>query len=591
LISRDAYIRAGGMCPRSKLKYFEDYDFWLRMDAFGYHGKLVREPLFWYRRHEFGNSNKLLKKAKSRNESWMTELKEFNPVTFGDVTLSEARRILKEQELNTGRSRKFMPCFRNITARRWTRLGKGLKTFWGLRGYTIIPKIPLQEHGRNRLVSSSIFPYAKAYFERRPDHHQVAYAIPWMVMGGADLYDIGVLSSMQEPSFIESRVTYTALLIVARHIPYHEWYHKFEPLVSEIFYLQQYTNDTKVADWIMDYLVQSRGSSLFINSRTIPGYDAIARWGTKSAELNNGIVPRNLVAKYLKRRVVVTEHLRQHLINDLGYGDHQLGVLSPQSRGQLSPTDSNKVKVIPPPLDLSYWSSHHPRDREWLDNNTSEPPADVRHVPTLFFIGRFDHQKDPNLWLDKRPTGVPLRLVMIGSGPLLPKIRSYVRTNSLLSNAISFVETAKTDHVNVLRELSRALVAVTLISSSVEGLPIVALESAGLGAVVSTDCGGISEAFSEKYNRAEETAVSGSLKTQPEIAVKRTSLSAIIDVKCEDIGKNCEVLRIIGTEALSREASVMKRRQLWKAADKLRDFYNDKAFRSRWRTLLDGLAD
>jgi hypothetical protein len=54
LMSREAFLLAGGNCEA--VVSFEDYDFWLRLAGRNVGGKLLREPLFGYRRHANGRS-------------------------------------------------------------------------------------------------------------------------------------------------------------------------------------------------------------------------------------------------------------------------------------------------------------------------------------------------------------------------------------------------------------------------------------------------------------------------------------------------------------------------------------------------------
>src|SRR5262249_13044326 len=58
VIRRDIYLELGGNDP-TMTHSLEDYDFWLRLVAKGYTGRLFREPLFHYRRHEAGISRQL----------------------------------------------------------------------------------------------------------------------------------------------------------------------------------------------------------------------------------------------------------------------------------------------------------------------------------------------------------------------------------------------------------------------------------------------------------------------------------------------------------------------------------------------------
>ena len=57
------------MCTRKQgIRYFEDYDFWCRVSSLGYTGRLLREPLFYYRRHAKGNSANVFATQRRKNK-------------------------------------------------------------------------------------------------------------------------------------------------------------------------------------------------------------------------------------------------------------------------------------------------------------------------------------------------------------------------------------------------------------------------------------------------------------------------------------------------------------------------------------------
>lgn len=61
---------------------WEDYDFWLRLRSMGKPGRIIREELFYYRRHKNGMTGQIVKKNPNE-QHWLAELKKRNPQAFG----------------------------------------------------------------------------------------------------------------------------------------------------------------------------------------------------------------------------------------------------------------------------------------------------------------------------------------------------------------------------------------------------------------------------------------------------------------------------------------------------------------------------
>ncbi|KAJ3109093.1 hypothetical protein HDU97_009211 [Phlyctochytrium planicorne] len=565
LIDKAVYKRVGGMCPRTLLKSYEDYDFWLRMETFGFHGKLLREPLFWYRRHNLGNSERIKGDFLHQRNGWMEELKRLNPVAFGKLPFDEAMELLRNRKQGVGKA--FMPCYRRFPN------APGHEGNHVAASFSAVYTADMKAAGFRASASLKesrhwyLFPYAKSFFDSNSTSKWILYSIPWMVMGGADLYDVSVLTAITLPH-VTSNASFKASLLVSRMIPEHTWYHKYKDIVAEIFYVQHLTNDTTTSNSLIDYLAESRGIAALVASRTVIGYDAIERWGKFSSDIktidilhlhhpppdeSNWEHRSARCSPYLSRRAVVSDELKKFLITELGYGDEKLG-LKTSHRKPLELADSKKITLIPPPLDINLWMTRFPLDWSWMQSAQLSPPNEASSKPTLFFIGRFDDQKDPNLWLDvaieaqaiMKQLGSFIALTLIGSGPLLGQIKSRVKSTPYLSGSTTFVESATKAHHLVFRQLSTAINSVLVMSSNLEGLPVVALESSAVGVpVVSTECGGIREIW--KDERFEHTQVPKRLfinGRHDNVSVHRTQLSSLLAVKCENIGSAVNLVKI-----------------------------------------------
>ncbi|KAJ3090056.1 hypothetical protein HK102_004798 [Quaeritorhiza haematococci] len=390
LILRSAFIEAGGMCPRTIVRYFEDYDFWLRMATYGYRGVLLREPLFWYRRHALGQSTNIIRDAATERrkkkvvggatEEYLEEARKNNPVPFGDLPRNEMIRMLKYRfaedmgltydyvdrglaneappQWESGRA--SIPCYRCMDPFdlvKYPHIAFFERLKWQEYGYDELPSpdvetgfLPMVSNLMNfvantlgllpdemdgnyrrsphrpidvprRLFPSSpprIFPFNPAHYPRSPkngaasafsnnayisetlphsssssksaDRISVMYIMPWMVLGGADLYDLTVLESLfNSPSSSPTNTQgssstplcsrFHITIVLERAIPDQTWAHLFQQVSHEIFNLQLMSNDSSIQDSFLDYLVVSRNVRLVINTRTVVGYRAFERWG------------------------------------------------------------------------------------------------------------------------------------------------------------------------------------------------------------------------------------------------------------------------------------------------------------------------
>lgn len=111
------------------------------------------------------------------------------------------------------------------------------------------------------------------------------------------------------------------------------------------------------------------------------------------------------------------------------------------------------------------------------------------------FIGRIVSQKDPILFVDVANrmlrSATNLKFIIVGTGPLLPKMKSAVNRIGLDESFLWYGDCLHIEKVLSTLDL-------LLISSKYEGVPLVAIESLAAGVpVVSTDVGAIREQLGE----------------------------------------------------------------------------------------------
>ena len=89
LYRRKIWERLGGY--RLNIRGYEDWDFWLGACELGWKGRLIPEPLFFYRKHGSG----LLAAANPRREALLATLVANHPQSFGPPLVAEKARFLE----------------------------------------------------------------------------------------------------------------------------------------------------------------------------------------------------------------------------------------------------------------------------------------------------------------------------------------------------------------------------------------------------------------------------------------------------------------------------------------------------------------
>jgi glycosyltransferase involved in cell wall biosynthesis len=502
LIHRGFYIEVGGMCPRTTISYYEDWDFWLRFASLGYVGVHVRDALFYYRRHHLGQSTQL-QTALSKEQA-AKEARLHNPVIYGDMSYSDLQllinsRRVKESAINT------LPCYMEMD---WS---------W----HPDFPLVDIATANHSVLFAAWILsvktsqrgiPSFSTSIPLSPTPRlacRVLYAIPWAVTGGADLFDQHVLQVLHE----HKRCHIT--LVLARDIKHQAWLPRFQKVVDEVFHLPVLAKSDQEMRRIMDYLFHSRQPTVFVNRGTVLGYEVIEQMDQSHGRSTKFVDILHLyrlddrtdwewragrVTHLIDKRIVVSHDLKRYMNSTVKYGDMELGIRDAEHKARhFSGEDDKKMRVIYPAVDFNgvNLALNH-------DNTTAGPL-------TMLFIGRAEEQKDPHLFVDvcwevfrtvlneNENQHLLPQLKVIGTGSLLHQM--YQRAEELdsqINSSNSFVKQfewlGQLDHEHVLRFITSKTRPVLVVTSRYEGVPIVILESLAVGIpVVTTNCGGISE--------------------------------------------------------------------------------------------------
>ena len=613
LVSRHKYIEIGGNCPREKIDGYEDWDFWLRMAALGGRGVLLHEGLFWYRRHDMGNSAKIQEHLSNLKMDGAQEMRRNNPVAFGDMTLEQGKSILRQrirEGFQGSDSYKFMQCHTRIkeTPQELQILAMHKKLF---------PSIPFQSRiPVPATTSPHILPLP---FNPNTDKKAMLYIIPWMVMGGAELYDLHVIKTLR-------KIGWTVTLVTTRNIAHQSWLLDFQKEGVSIFHLQDLANTSEARNWVLDTLVETRGVRLVVIGRSVDGYEAIERWNQYRREKRLGfdrILFVDIIhlytgdrrewewrsgraARYVDARVIVSRDLKAYMVGVVRNGDEVLGVAGDRTwrREELSREDVEKLKVIYPPLVVSLPAIE-------FENMAFD------ETPIMVFLGRFDTQKNPMLWLnialkvlESNQLSIKPKFRMYGSGPLGNRISEFLESHPALARQI---EVRGLDHSEVLVALKSSgnmlPNSVIVMTSGYEGMPISVLE--GLSAcihIVGFDCGGIGEigeVLGESRDWEDPTinesfdAFNGSSGK-----VKRFPLLTLVGPqKCDAIARDLkqsktktsvyeeifvkEVNAVLSLQIQQGKAGIVERCRI---GDRVKAQFSVDRFQEKWAELINGVV-
>lgn len=469
LVERTLYLEAGGMCE-GIIRHYEDYDFWLRLVSGGLKGSLLKEPLFFYRRHRAGRTAQI----EHSQVDWREELRRTNPAAFGDVIVAAEDTRGESQHLRYTQS----PCHRSLP--------RSLLGLWWWRG-------------RGRGGGTFPFPFPRVHQKaRRPRVPvDVMMIAPWLQIGGADYYDLEVLHALREMNF---RVM-VLIDVTARECPLTG---VFEEAGAEVFSLHTLLSsgcDQGEIDAVFDYFVATRNPRYVYIRNSMNGYRLAQRvraghsaLSTRFIDVQHLWTPDDTLGweystvpfiEHLHCRIVVSEDLKSRL-REISHEE--------------TTSDSHKIRVLHPPINL-------------------DPLLKVASIPicedtrtTVMFVGRLQEQKDPVLWVQIAARLAQLHstllFLMIGDGYLGDQVREEIRRSRVLEGRILLVGSLERpqvwehlaagiyrDQFGVLRLSECRGRNVLVLPSHNEGLPLVILEAVALGIpVVTSNVGAVNEA-------------------------------------------------------------------------------------------------
>ena len=345
----------------------------------------------------------------------------------------------------------------------------------------------------------------------------------WMVMGGADKFNLDLLKGLDKNKFEVIMVT----TVPKENI----WRQEFEEHVKAIYDLTTFL-DQKYWPCFVNYLIESNDINIIFNTNSVFGYS---------------ILPY-LKAKHPKIPIIDYIHMEEWYNRNGGYSRDSSVVSSVIDKTYVCNKNSQKIladhfKRNPDDLDTIYIGVD---EEKFNPQNFNKIKLKEKYnIPTnkkvISFIARIDLQKRPHLLMkiinslkQKRNDFV---LIVAGDGPMLQDIKKEANKYKINENIIFLGAVSNTDEIYAISDL-------TLNCSIKEGLALTAYESLAMGIpVVSADVGGQKELITEETGvivpcMQEETQIHDFKYSNEEIISYVIAIEKVFD-KLQFYKSNC----------------------------------------------------
>lgn len=307
-------------------------------------------------------------------------------------------------------------------------------------------------------------------FSESDEKIKVLMLIPWMVMGGADKFNLDLVAGLDKDKF--------QLSIISTVPSEHEWQQKFAEYTDEIFHLPDFLDPVYYAEFVA-YYIQTRGINILLVTNSYRGYYMIP-WLRKQFEdlciidyvhmeewyWKEGGFARlsGIFGTVLEKTYVCNSATRQVLIDYFGRNENDVCTM------------------------------HIGVDEKKFDRNKIAPGTLYQKLnvgvdrPIILFPCRITPQKRPFMLLEiakkVREVKPEALFVVVGDGEQLKSLIAETERNNLDKNIVCIGRSD--DMASCYRDAK-----ITLICSIKEGLALTAYESCAMGVpVVSSDVGG-----------------------------------------------------------------------------------------------------
>ena len=426
MIRKSAFDAVGGYRTEQG-QFNEDWHFWLRLLGKGFYPVHVKGYGFWYRRSRDGMQQRVERDA---------------------ALFRRSRQLIREA------ARDVDPAIRAVE----------------------YPRIP--DAGKFPLPKRSIW-------DRRTfaghEKTRVLMLLPWMEMGGADLFNLDVCSRLDADRF--------EIGVITTQPAENTWQQRFEEYVTDIFHLPDFLDTENWAEFI-SYYIRSREVDVLFLSNSYFGYYLVPWLRKEFPDLaildyvhmeewywRNGGYARTsgAMGEILEKTLVCNERTRQVMLRDFGRAPESVETLY--------------IGVDPEKYDPEKTESAVARESLGIGGER----------PLVLFPCRIHPQKRPFLMLeiaDALKKELPeIAFAVVGDGPQLEELRQTAHRRGL--DGTVYFALRQADMRPWYKDAD-----VTLICSLKEGLALTAYESLSMGVpVITSEVGGQAELIDETVGR------------------------------------------------------------------------------------------
>ncbi len=411
MVRKEDLIEVGGFGIKEKAMY-EDWNLWLKLIRAGKKPIRVSAPLFWYRQTNTGEFSK----AKKNDKAAMKYVKE------------TAKEIPDNK----------------LEAIQFPRYGD---TYAMQKEYEMV----LPDYKKDKRTT-------------------ILYIFPWMVVGGADFFNLDLIKRLPQDKYRAIILTTTP-----SNNPIRSEFEKY----ADVYDMSSFLDRIDYLSFT-DYMISSRKVDIVFISNSEYGYYMTPFLKTKYPNIpfldyihcvdifdeRKGFARCSRdVTEYLSRTYCCNNSTLRELKEDFGIKNAETIYIG---------TDEKKF------------------DPEKYDKESLKEKYDIpKDKKIISFICRLSDQKRPEMFVEiaKRVSRKDPSIfwVVAGDGPLMPKVKANVDDNFKLLGMIK-----KTEEIYAISDA-------TLNCSSFEGLALTSYESLSMGVpVISTDAGGQAELINKE---------------------------------------------------------------------------------------------
>lgn len=335
----------------------------------------------------------------------------------------------------------------------------------------------------------------------------ILFILPWMVLGGADLFNLNLIKGLDKNKFTVTIVTTEPNKNVLR-----QYFEKNEDN-TELAKVYDLTSFLDQRYWLafINYIIQKENINVILNSNSITGYAMLPYIKSKYVNIpiidyvhmeewynRNGGYSRYsaMYESIIDKTLVCNENSRKILINHFGKKEDEVEtVYIGVDENKFNPERYNKLEL----------------KKKYLGETSNKK--------ILSYICRISEQKRPMLLLQiiakLKQKRQDFKVLVVGEGNLLNKMKEKAKELNVYDNIIftgnirNIVEIYAISDLTINCSLKEGL-ALTSYESLSMGVPIVSSDVGGQKELLTSDVGEIiplmqneEDIYSEKYNSKE----------------------------------------------------------------------------------------